>query len=125
MTEQGVTEGAVREVEHRVMVSVITIHHPGVREGQCGCGEETSDWPAHCAAVLAQAEFIMWREYGLARGWYEESSSERRARLERAMARLEERRDDPATRWVERIRLGGKVEGVKLALSYVREEERG
>lgn len=40
-------------------------------------------------------------------------------RLRRAVARLEERRDNPSVGMLERTRLGGKVEGVKLAASYL------
>lgn len=49
---------------------------------------------------------------------------ELRERLERAVVRLEEKRDDPMTRGVEKARLGGKVEGVKLALAYLHDEQR-
>lgn len=47
-----------------------------------------------------------------------------RARMERACARLEERIEDAATRSTERVRLEGKLEGVKLAMSYLGDEER-
>ena len=46
------------------------------------------------------------------------------ARLRRAVARLEELRDRPTTGMLERARLSGKVEGVKLAASYLEEGER-
>lgn len=42
-------------------------------------------------------------------------------RLERAAHVLCDYRDDPRTRETERVRLGGKIEGVKLALSYLEE----
>lgn len=47
-----------------------------------------------------------------------------RERLERAVARLEERRDATHTSRSEHTRLSGKVEGVKLALSYLEEQRR-
>jgi len=45
-------------------------------------------------------------------------------RLRRAVARLEELRDRPRIGPFERARLEGKVEGVKLAASYLEESER-
>lgn len=45
-------------------------------------------------------------------------------RLRRAVARLEELRDRPKTGIFERARLAGKIEGVKLAASYLEEGER-
>ena len=45
-------------------------------------------------------------------------------RLRRAVARLEELRDKPGVGFVEKARLNGKIEGVKLAASYLDEGER-
>lgn len=49
---------------------------------------------------------------------------ELRERLTRAVIRLEENRDLPGCSLTERLRLNGKIEGVKLALSYLDEDER-
>jgi hypothetical protein len=55
-----------------------------------------------------------------------DDTDELRGRLQRAVERLEEKRRDPAwrTRPYERERLGGKIEGVQLALSYIGDAER-
>lgn len=45
-------------------------------------------------------------------------------RLERAVVHLEHIRGDQGSYSSERFRLDGKIEGVKLALSYLREIER-
>lgn len=43
-------------------------------------------------------------------------------RLHRAVDRLGERVSDPSLGMLESARLRGKLEGVKLALSYIQEE---
>lgn len=48
--------------------------------------------------------------------------AELRDRLERAVVRLTEKWGKPGTGSFERARLGGKIEGVKLALSYLPQE---
>lgn len=46
-------------------------------------------------------------------------------RLRRAESSLHVLRDDPATSEYNQARLHGKAEGVRLALSYLREYDRG
>lgn len=55
-----------------------------------------------------------------------DTTADLRGRLERAVERLEEKRQDPQwrTRTYERERIGAKIEGVKLALSYLPDGER-
>jgi hypothetical protein len=54
------------------------------------------------------------------------ATADLRGRLQRAVARLEEKRQDPQWRLrpYERERIGGKIEGVQLALSYIGDGER-
>lgn len=51
-------------------------------------------------------------------------SEDYKDRLKQAITKLEQLRDATRHNHSEYIRLGGKVEGVKLALSYMEDEDR-
>ncbi len=67
---------------------------------------------AHVAAALSAAGCLR-----------DDREGETRERLERAVARLQERHDS-VRQGSERSRLFGKIEGVKLAMSYLEELDR-
>ncbi len=79
---------------------------------------EAESWTCWCGNPACPLSIALWEAGQAGKRAY---IRDLRPRLERAANRLEENKT--GARFLEEARLGGKIEGVKLALSYIHEEK--